>query len=109
MKLSVFAVCLADRPLKDALAYLKEKGVQAVEIGCGGFPGKAHCDPEVLLSDPSKLAEFKAAIEDSGIELAALSTHGNCVHPDPGRGRPPLKRITITPCCWPKSWESTGL
>ena len=25
MKLSVFAVCLADRPLKDALAYLKEK------------------------------------------------------------------------------------
>lgn len=83
MKLSVFAVCLADRPLKDALAYLKEKGVQAVEIGCGGFPGKAHCDPEVLLSDPSKLAEFKATIEDSGIELAALSTHGNCVHPDP--------------------------
>ncbi len=83
MKLSVFAVCLADRSLKDALAYLKEKGVQAVEIGCGGFPGKAHCDPEVLLNDPAKLAEFKATIEDSGIELAALSTHGNCVHPDP--------------------------
>ncbi len=83
MKLSVFAVCLADRPLKDALAYLKGKGVQAVEIGCGGFPGKAHCDPEVLLKDPAKLAEFKSTIEDSGIELAALSTHGNCVHPDP--------------------------
>jgi sugar phosphate isomerase/epimerase len=83
MKLSVLAVCLADRPLKDALAYLKSKGVQAVEIGCGGFPGKAHCDPEVLLKDPAKLDEFKATIAESGIELAALSTHGNPVHPDP--------------------------
>ena len=83
MKLSVFAVLLQDRSFEDACKYLSSLGVQAVEIGCGGFPGKAHCDPEVLLKDPAKLAEFKSTIEDSGIELAALSTHGNCVHPDP--------------------------
>ena len=39
MKLSVFAVVLQDRSFEDAFRYLSESGVQAVEIGCGGFPG----------------------------------------------------------------------
>ena len=42
MKLSVFAVLLADRSFEEACKYLSERGVQAVEIGCGGFPGDAH-------------------------------------------------------------------
>ncbi|MGN1251191.1 MAG: sugar phosphate isomerase/epimerase family protein [Candidatus Spyradocola sp.] len=83
MKLSVFAVLLADRSLDEACKYLADSGVQAVEIGCGGFPGKAHCNPEELLRDESKIAEFKNTIEKHGLEIAALSTHGNAVHPDP--------------------------
>ena len=83
MKLSVFAVLLADKSLDEACKYLAESGVQAVEIGCGGFPGKAHCNPEELLKDDAKIAEFKATIEKYGLEIAALSTHGNAVHPDP--------------------------
>ena len=82
MKLSVFTVLLSDQPLEQALAFLKSQGVQAVEIGCGGYPGKAHCDPAALLADEAKLAAFKAAIDNSGLELAALSVHGNAVHPD---------------------------
>lgn len=83
MKLSVFAVLLADRSLDEACKYLADSGVQAVEIGCGGFPGKAHCNPEELLRDESKIAQFKHTIEKHGLEIAALSTHGNAVHPDP--------------------------
>ena len=83
MKLSVFAVLLADRSLDEACKYLEDSGVQAVEIGAGGFPGKAHCNPEELLRDESKIAEFKNTIEKHGLEIAALSTHGNAVHPDP--------------------------
>ena len=83
MKLSVFAVLLADKSLDEACKYLADSGVQAVEIGCGGFPGKAHCDPAELLKDDAKIAEFKATIEKHGLEIAALSTHGNAVHPDP--------------------------
>ena len=83
MKLSVFAVLLADRSLDEACKYLADSGVQAVEIGAGGFPGKAHCNPEELLRDESKIAEFKNTIEKHGLEIAALSTHGNAVHPDP--------------------------
>ena len=83
MKLGVFTVLLGAQPLRQACEYLAKSGVQAVEIGCGGNPGKAHCDPKALLADPAKLAEFKAALADNGLELAALSVHGNGVHPDP--------------------------
>ena len=83
MKLSVLAVALADRPLADALQFLKERGVQQVEVGCGGYPGKAHCDPAVLLSDPKKLQAFKDAFARSGLTISALSAHGNAVHPVP--------------------------
>lgn len=76
MKLGVFTVLLQDRPLDDALAYLKGLGVEMVEIGCGGFPGKAHCDPEILLKDDMALEQFKKTIEKHGMEISALSCHG---------------------------------
>ncbi len=62
---------------------LEELGVEAIEIGSGGYPGKAHANPEELLADADKLAAFKATLaKHSGIEVAALATHGNCVHPN---------------------------
>ena len=82
MKLCVLANLYAAKSLDETLCRLKSLGVEAVEIGAGGYPGKAHCNPEVLLADEKKLAEFKATIDKYGIEVAALATHGNCVHPD---------------------------
>ncbi len=82
MKLGVFNVLLAGQPLDEALAYFKSIGIQSIEVGCGGFPGKAHCDPEVLLNDETKLEAFKSAFDKYGLEISALSCHGNPVHPD---------------------------
>ena len=82
MKLCVLANLYAAKSLDETLCRLKSLGVEAVEIGAGGYPGKAHCNPEVLLADEKKLTEFKATIDKYGIEVAALATHGNCVHPD---------------------------
>ena len=82
MKLSVFAVLLQDKPFAEACRILKDLGVQAVEIGCGGFPGKAHCDAADFLAHPAKIDEMKKTLADNGLEIAALSTHGNAVHPD---------------------------
>ncbi len=82
MKLSVFAVCQQDKSFDEACAYLAAQGVQAVEIGCGGFPGQAHCKPLELLADEAKLEEFKATLKKYNLEIAALSTHGNAVHPN---------------------------
>nr|MDD6335003.1 sugar phosphate isomerase/epimerase [bacterium] len=82
MQLSVLTVLFSDQPLADVAKYLASKGVQALEIGTGGFPGDAHCKPAELLADSAKLAEFKKIFEDNGLSIAALSVHGNAVHPD---------------------------
>lgn len=82
MKLSVFAVLLQDKPFDKACEYLASQGVQAVEIGCGGFPGKAHCDAKDFLAHPEKIEEMQKTLKKYNLEIAALSTHGNAVHPD---------------------------
>ena len=82
MKLGVLTVVLQEMEFKKAMKYLADSGVQAVEIGCGGYPGNAHCKPEVLLNDPAALEDFKKTIKDNGLEISALSCHGNPVHPN---------------------------
>lgn len=82
MKLGVLTVPLSDMPVEDALKYLKGLGVEAVEIGVGGYPGDAHSKPEELLADKGKLAAYKQLFKDYDIEISALSVHGNAVSPD---------------------------
>ncbi len=81
MKLGVLTVLFADKSLDETLEYLSNAGVDAVEIGAGGYPGKNHADPDVLLNDDKKLQEFKDSIKKYGMEISALSCHGNPVHP----------------------------
>lgn len=82
MKLGVLTNLMADKPLEEVLAYLTERGVQAVELGCGGYPGDAHANPDVLLNDEKALADFKEMIEKYGVTISALSCHGNPIHPN---------------------------
>jgi sugar phosphate isomerase/epimerase len=82
MKLGVLSVVLGGMPFEKACEFLSKNGVQMIEIGCGGFPGKAHCDPDVLLNDEKELEKFKAVLEKNHLEISALSSHGNMVHPN---------------------------
>ena len=82
MKLGVLTNLFANLSLDEALAKFEKLGIEAVEIGCGGYPGKAHCDPAVLLNDDAALAAWQNTIKSHGMEVAALSCHGNPVHPD---------------------------
>ncbi len=82
MKLSVLSNCYGTKTLDETLAIFKNLGVEAVEIGAGGYPGKAHCNPAELLADEKKYSEFMATFEKYGIEPCALSCHGNAVHPN---------------------------
>lgn len=81
MKLGTFTVVLGDMSFENACEFLSKNGVQMVEIGCGGYPGRAHCDPNELLSDEGKLENFKAILAKNNLEISALSSHGNMVHP----------------------------
>jgi sugar phosphate isomerase/epimerase len=82
LKLGVFTTLYSDTPFKESLDYFKSIGIEMIEIACGGYPGNAHCNPEVLLHDEAKFAEFMKTIQDSGLEVSALSVHSNPVHPD---------------------------
>lgn len=82
MKIGVFTVLLSDRPLEEALDYVRDAGCEAVEIGCGGYPGDAHCKPAELLADAGARDEFRKNIEERGLEISALSCHGNPLHPE---------------------------
>jgi sugar phosphate isomerase/epimerase len=57
-------------------------GLEAMEIGTGGYPGSHHCPLDELVADPSKAKAWKKKFEDRGIRVATLSCHGNPVHPD---------------------------
>lgn len=82
MKLGVINVPLSGMPFADAMAYLSSLGVEAVEIGCGGFPGNAHCDPDVLLHSETELEKFKDVLKRNNLTISALGCHGNPVHPN---------------------------
>lgn len=88
MKLGVFTVLFGGKPLEEALDYIASKGLDAVELGTGGYPGNAHCDPDTLLADAGKLREFKHAIESRGLMISALSCHANPLHPQKALAEP---------------------
>jgi sugar phosphate isomerase/epimerase len=81
MKLGVFTVLFGNQPLEAALDRAVEAGLDCVEIGTGNYPGDAHCRPAELLADAAKLAAFRKAIDSRGLEISALSCHGNPLHP----------------------------
>jgi sugar phosphate isomerase/epimerase len=87
MKLGVFTVLYADKPLEETLDRLAAQGVEAVELGTGNYPGAAHCDPDRLLANPTEAAALRRAVESRGMIISALSQHGNPLHPDPERAR----------------------
>ena len=51
MELSVLANLYGHKSLDETLKILTSLGVHTVEIGAGGYPGKAHCNPAAALSD----------------------------------------------------------
>jgi sugar phosphate isomerase/epimerase len=87
MKIGVFTVLFSQRPFEEALDYIKATGCEAVEIGCGGYPGTAHCTPAALLADSAAREQFKSAVTSRGLEISALSCHGNPLHPNAERAK----------------------
>ena len=82
MKLSVLANLYGTKSLEETLQILTGLGIHTVELGAGGYPGKAHCDPAELLADPAKYDEFMATLQKYDVEVCALACHGNALHPD---------------------------
>jgi sugar phosphate isomerase/epimerase len=82
MKLGVLTVLFSSEPLEKVLDMVAEAGCECVELGCGNWPGNAHCNPDELLADEDKIKAFKDLIASKGLEISALSCHGNPLHPN---------------------------
>ena len=82
MKLGIFSATLQELPLGEALDTIQRLGAEAVDFSTGGYGTKVHCDPELLLGDPSRLEAFRSALAVRGLEIGALCCYGNPLHPD---------------------------
>ena len=82
MKLGCLTAMFSAKSLKETLDILRPFGLQAVELGTGNYPGSAHVNVKELLGSSAKCEEFKKVLKGEGLEISALSCHGNCLHPD---------------------------
>jgi sugar phosphate isomerase/epimerase len=80
--IGVFDPVYKDVPLDQMLEKVSALGLEAMEIGTGGYPNSYHCPVAELLADPTKAKAWKKKFEDHNIRVATLSCHGNPVHPD---------------------------
>ena len=85
MDIGVLTVPLGDEPLERALEYLSGIGVDAVELGCGGFPGDAHLSRDAHLDDEAAQSELLDLVAEYDLRISALATHNNPLHPDDER------------------------
>ena len=82
MKLGVLTNMLGSWPFEKALELFTSLGIEMVEIGAGGYPGKQHADPAVLLHNETELQKYKDLLKKYNVEISAISCHGNPVHPN---------------------------
>ena len=82
MKLGVMMALFGQQTLEEALEYVVQSGLEAIELGVGNYPGSPHVPVDKLLGSQVKLNDYKAMIRDRGLEISALSCHGNPLHPD---------------------------
>jgi sugar phosphate isomerase/epimerase len=80
--IGVFDAVYDKLSIDEMLDKVSALGLEAFEIGTGGYPGNKHCPLDELLADPVKAKAWKKKFDDRGLGMATLSCHGNPIHPD---------------------------
>jgi sugar phosphate isomerase/epimerase len=80
--IGVFDPVYAKLSLDEMLDKVSALGMEAMEIGAGGYSGAHHCPVDELLADPAKAKAWQKKFDDRGIRIGALSCHGNALSPD---------------------------
>ena len=81
--IGVFDPAYPNLSLDEMLDKVSALGLEAMEIGTGGYPNSVHCPVADLLADAGKAKAWKKKFEDKNIRIGAFSCHGNPIHPDP--------------------------
>src|ERR1700745_965510 len=73
--------------LDEMLDKVRALGLEALEIGTGGYPHNHHCPLDDLVQDKAKARAWQKKFEDKGLRVATLSCHGNPVNPNAQRAQ----------------------
>src|SRR5450631_3597938 len=65
--IGVFDPVFGQLTLDEMIDKISGRGIEAVEIGTGGYPGSAHCPVQDLLNDAARLRTWKKKFEDRNI------------------------------------------
>jgi sugar phosphate isomerase/epimerase len=82
MKLGVMSALFSGRTLEATAQACAAHGLTAIELPVGAYPGKPFFEPAKVLASTAQQARIRAILKDHGLELSALSCHGNPIHPD---------------------------
>jgi sugar phosphate isomerase/epimerase len=83
MRLGIFTVLFQQLSFEAMLDRVAAYGVQAIELGVGGYPGNHHCPVDRLLESADARARYLDAIHARGLSISALCGSCNPLHPDP--------------------------
>ncbi len=82
MKIGIFTPPYQNKPLEETLDILEKLGVQAAEIGTGGYPGSHHCPVDELLESSTKRDDYLEKFSSRDLIISALSCHYEPLSPD---------------------------
>jgi sugar phosphate isomerase/epimerase len=82
MKIGIFTALFGDKSLEETLDIVKAEGITAVEFGAGAYPGSGHIDADKLIESKAERDKLTKAVESRGLQISAISCHGNPLHPD---------------------------
>jgi sugar phosphate isomerase/epimerase len=85
MKLGVFTPVFGQFSTAEMIAKVQALGhITAVELGTGGWPGRAHLDDLTeMIEGHCRATTYRQMLADAGLTISALSCHGNPLHPNP--------------------------
>lgn len=84
MNLAAHTTAILDFSFEEGLGFLQRLGVTSVELACAGvFKDLRYGDPAQLVRDPAALRRWRDTYARHGLEICALSIHGEPLAPDP--------------------------
>ena len=107
MKLGVMAALFTGRTLEATATACAEHGLTAIELPVGAYPGKPFFEPAAVLESQREQVRIRSILKDHGLELSALSCHGNPVHPDRAVARDHHKAYEVAVALAPKLGTQT--
>jgi sugar phosphate isomerase/epimerase len=82
LPIGVFNPPFRNLSLDGMLDKFSSMGVEAVEIGAGGYTGTPQCPVPELIANPQKALAWRSKFTDHGISIMAITCLGNAIHPD---------------------------